>query len=53
MQKNNSVIFKGVRDNIVIILSQAASFEEISQALRSKLRDSSKFFTDDKTTIAF
>jgi len=53
MQKNNSVIFKGGKDGIVIILSEYADFESIEESLREKIRSSSKFFADATTTITF
>jgi len=53
MQKNNSVIFKGGKDGIVIILSEYADYDSIAESLRDKIRDSSKFFADAKTTISF
>ena len=53
MQKNNSVIFKGGKDGIVIILSENADYEDIVESLREKIRSSSRFFADASTTISF
>ena len=53
MQKNNSVIFKGGKDGIVIILSEFAEYDSIAESLREKIRSSSKFFADATTTITF
>ena len=53
MQKNNSVIFKGGKDGIVIILSEFAEYEDIVESLREKIRSSSRFFADATTTITF
>ena len=53
MQKNNSVIFKGGKDGIVIILSDKADYDGIAESLREKIRSSSKFFADATTTITF
>ncbi|MCL2573639.1 MAG: septum site-determining protein MinC [Defluviitaleaceae bacterium] len=53
MQKNNSVIFKGGKDGIIIILAEDANFNDISESLREKIRSSSKFFADASTTISF
>jgi septum site-determining protein MinC len=53
MQKNNSVIFKGGKDGIVIILSEYAEYDGIAESLREKIRSSSKFFADATTTITF
>jgi len=53
MQKDNSVIFKGGKNGISIILSEDASYNQIADSLREKIRSSSKFFADATTTIAF
>jgi len=53
MQKNNSVIFKGGKDGIVIILSEFADYDSIAESLREKIRSSSRFFADATTTITF
>jgi len=53
MQKNNSVIFKGGKDGIVIILSEKADYDSIAESLREKISSSSKFFADATTTITF
>ena len=53
MQKNNSVIFKGGKDGIVIMLSEDGDYAGIAESLREKIRSSSKFFADATTTITF
>ncbi|MDR2182648.1 MAG: septum site-determining protein MinC [Clostridiales bacterium] len=53
MQKNNSVIFKGGKNGIVIILSEYADYDSIAESLREKIRSSSRFFADATTTITF
>jgi len=53
MQKNNSVIFKGNKDGIVIILSEYAGYDDIVESLRKKIRSSKNFFADAQTIITF
>ncbi|MCL2376358.1 MAG: septum site-determining protein MinC [Defluviitaleaceae bacterium] len=53
MQKDNSVIFKGGKDGIVIILSEDAGYKQIAESLREKIRSSSRFFADATTTVTF
>jgi len=53
MQKDNSVIFKGGKDGIVIILSEDANYDQIADSLRKKIRSSSRFYADVETTITF
>ena len=53
MQKDNTVIFKGGKTGIVIILDKGASYQQIESSLRSKIRSASKFFSDATTTISF
>ena len=53
MQKNNSVIFKGGKNGIVIILDEGAGYEQIADALREKIRSAKKFFAGAATTITF
>jgi septum site-determining protein MinC len=53
MKKNNSVIFKGRRDGIVILLDRDVAFDEIKQALSEKMVDAKGFFRDGKTAITF
>jgi len=49
----NSVIFKGNKDGIVIILDGNESFENIKAALSKKALESKKFFANSKTSISF
>ncbi|MDR1704352.1 MAG: hypothetical protein LBS19_06665 [Clostridiales bacterium] len=51
MKKNNSVIFKGRKDGIVILLDRDTAFEEIKAALHDKMADAKGFFRDGKTAI--
>jgi septum site-determining protein MinC len=53
MKKNNSVLFKGRKDGIVIALDGVISFEEIKDALTQKMVDAKGFFKDGKTAITF
>ena len=53
MKKNNSVIFKGRKDGIVILLEKGVEFEDIKAALEDKMKDAKGFFRDGKTAITF
>jgi len=53
MQKDNSVIFKGGKNGIVILLDEAADFEQIKDGLRNKIRGAKGFFADASTSISF
>ena len=53
MQKDNTVIFKGGKNGIVILLDEKANFQQITKSLRTKIRDASKFFSNAATTISF
>lgn len=53
MKKDNTVIFKGGKNGITIILDEAASFEEITRSLRSKIRRARDFFAGATTKISF
>jgi len=53
MQKDNSVIFKGGKNGIIILLDEATDFAQISETLRKKIRGASSFFADAATTISF
>jgi len=53
MQKDNSVIFKGGKDGIIIMLSESADYDRIAASMREKIRSASKFFADATTTITF
>lgn len=53
MKKNNSVIFKGRKDGITILLDEKAGFDEIKAALADKISDARDFFKDGKTSLTF
>lgn len=53
MLMNNSVIFKGGKDGIIIQLDPDVDFTTIEQALTDKIKDARKFFGDTKTNIFF
>lgn len=53
MTKDNTVIFKGGKDGIVIMLDASAGFEKIKKVLHSKIKDAYMFFSDSKTTLTF
>lgn len=53
MSDNNSVIFKGNKDGIIVILDKDLEFEAIKTALRRKVLDAKKFFGNSKTSILF
>ncbi|MDR2167986.1 MAG: hypothetical protein LBE35_09095 [Clostridiales bacterium] len=53
MIKDNTVIFKGGKSGIVILLAEDAGFERICQALRAKVREAGKFFAGTQTSITF
>ncbi|MCL1936608.1 MAG: hypothetical protein FWF57_09585 [Defluviitaleaceae bacterium] len=49
----NSVIFKGNRDGIIIYLDENIAYEDLKYELNKKLKDSSTFFGDTSATIYF
>jgi len=53
MKKDNTVIFKGGKTGIVIILDETASFEQIAESLRAKILAARKFFAEATTSISF
>ena len=53
MEKNNSVIFKGRRDGITILLDEVLPFDEIRDALAMKMRDAQKFFGTATSSVTF
>jgi septum site-determining protein MinC len=53
MTRDNAVIFKGGKNGIIILLDEAATFEQICNSLRRKIRDASKFFAGAQTSISF
>jgi len=50
---NNSVIIKGNKYGIVVVLSPDIPFEEIKQLVKTKFQESSKFFENAKMAISF
>lgn len=53
MIKDNSVIFKGRKDRIIILLDEKADFDKIKEALSSKITDAKSFFGNAKTAVTF
>ena len=53
MQKDNSVIFKGGKNGIVIVLDEKADYDQIVNVLREKISSARKFFAGAATTITF
>lgn len=50
---NNSVIIKGNKYGIVVILDDTLDFEELKSTIAAKFSESSKFFGDAKMAISF
>jgi septum site-determining protein MinC len=50
---NNSVIIKGNKYGIVVVLSPDVPFEELKQSIAEKFTESSKFFENAKMAISF
>lgn len=50
---NNSVIIKGNKYGIVVILDDTLDFEELKSNIAAKFSESSKFFGDAKMAISF
>ena len=50
---NNSVIIKGNKYGIVVILDDTLDFEELKSIIAAKFSESSKFFGDAKMAISF
>lgn len=53
MIKDHSVIFKGRKDGIIILLDEEAGFETIKEALKAKIVDAQNFFGSSKTSVSF
>ena len=53
MIRDNIVIFKGKKDGLVIVLDKNAEFDELSEALRIKVKDAGRFFGGAKMSITF
>ncbi len=50
---NNSVIIKGNKYGIIVVLSPELTFDELKQVIAEKFRESSKFFENAKMAITF
>jgi len=50
---NNSVIIKGNKYGIVVVLSPDLPFDELKQLIKQKFQESSKFFENAKMAISF
>lgn len=50
---NNSVMIKGNKYGIIVVLSPEVEFEELKTLLAEKLKESSKFFENAKMAISF
>ncbi len=50
---NNSVIIKGNKYGIIVVLNPDSSFEELKQEIADKFKESSKFFENAKMAISF
>jgi septum site-determining protein MinC len=50
---NNSVIIKGNKYGIIVVLSPEPSFDELKELVAEKFRESSKFFEHAKMAITF
>jgi septum site-determining protein MinC len=50
---NNSVMIKGNKYGIIVVLNPEVPFDELKQILTDKLRESSKFFENAKLAISF
>ena len=51
--KDKSVTFKGSKDGLVVLLDEAAQFENLKEALDKKAKEARKFFGNSKTIIYF
>ena len=49
----NSVMFKGKKDGINIVLDSELNFEELRDIFNEKVKDANKFFGGTKTSITF
>jgi septum site-determining protein MinC len=50
---NNSVIIKGNKYGIIVVLSPDVPFEELKETIAEKFRESSKFYENAKIAISF
>ena len=50
---NNSVVIKGSKHGIVVVLDDSVSFDELKEAVRDKFSGASKFFDKANMAISF
>lgn len=50
---NNSVVIKGNKYGIIVVLSPDISFDELKELVKTKFQESSKFFENAKMAISF
>ena len=50
---NNSVIIKGNKYGIVVVLDDTIDFDELMEIVKYKFTESSSFFKDAKMAISF
>ena len=50
---NNSVVIKGSKHGIVVVLDDSVSFDELKEALKDKFSSASKFFDKANMAISF
>ncbi len=53
MTNKNSVMFKGSRDGIIILLNEEEDFETIKEQFAGKVKDAKRFFEGAKAAISF
>ena len=53
MKSDNSVVVKGYKDGILLVLDDAMPFEELLERIRNKFADSAKFLGSAKLALTF
>jgi len=53
MKSDNSVVVKGYKDGILLVLDDAKPFDELLERIRSKFADSAKFLGSAKLALTF
>lgn len=53
MKQENSVVFKGRKNGITVVLDKSAEFDIIKKTLQEKVKDAQGFFGNAKTAISF
>ncbi len=53
MEPDNTVIFKGRKNGLTVVMDKSASFDDIKSAMRRKVNAAKEFFGNTKTGIAF